>query len=284
MGPKSAVTAIVHTLNEENNIEHCLQSLHWVQEIFVVDSGSNDQTVELARKHTPHVFVRAGNRATLVEQRNWALDNLPVVTDWVLIVDADEIVPADLSIEVKTIVENSPDNIDGYWVRFRNIFLGRWIRHASLYPTWTLRLFRHRGVRYERRKVNAYPVLPPDKEGFLKGHLIHEDKDGIRAFLERAVEFARLEAAEYYSVQKEKRSKVITNLFRIFSAPKSQRRRHLKLIFIRMPFRPLSMFFYLYIIRRGFLDGYPGFVYSALKAIQEWFVNLYIWEKHKNVF
>src|SRR5260221_14153317 len=87
---KAPVTAIVHTLNEENNLDRCLRALDWVQDIFVVDSGSIDRTGEIAWRYTPNFIVRQGNRGTLVEQRNWALDTLPIKTEWVLVVDADE--------------------------------------------------------------------------------------------------------------------------------------------------------------------------------------------------
>ncbi len=278
---KACVSAIVHTLNEERNLDACLNALAWVQDIYIVDSGSTDRTCEIARKYTPHVAVREGNRGTLVEQRNWALENLPLATDWVLIVDADEIVEPELRDEVKAILRCPPAEKDGYWCRFKNVFMGRWIKHASMYPTWSLRLFRHKIVRYERRCVNSHPQLQPGRAGYLQGHLWHEDHDGLGAYLLRAVEFARLEAIEYSKVEEESSRRVFS--LAAFLESRAARRRQLKLLFIKLPFRPILLFVYLYVVRGGFLDGHPGFAYSCVKSIQEWYVNLYQLESSRAV-
>jgi glycosyltransferase involved in cell wall biosynthesis len=276
---KVRVSAVVHTLNEEHNLEYCLRSLGWVHEIFIIDSGSTDRTLEIARRYTPHVVVRQGNRGTLVEQRNWALQNMPFTTDWAFVVDADEVIPEDLAAEIAEEMKNPSPDVDGYWLRSKIFFMGRWIKHASMYPTWVLRLFRHKVIRYEKRAVNAHPGITRERERFLKKHFLHDDHDGMAGLLARLPEFGRLEAIEYAKTQA---AAGPAPPLREILRSRAVRRRWMKTKFIRMPLRPVVLFTYLYIVRGGFLDGYAGFVWVVLKALQEWFLNLYLWEKRRN--
>src|SRR4030088_729055 len=168
------VSALVPTLDEEVNLPECLGSLAWADEIFVVDSFSRDRTVEIAREHGAHVVQHEFQSYS--RQKNWALDTLPFRNEWVLIVDADERVPPALQCEIESTVRDGPS--DGYYLTRRFIFLGHWIRHAGWYPSWNLRLFRHRLGRYDDREVNEHIVLN-GTTGNRKSDLRHEDRGGL---------------------------------------------------------------------------------------------------------
>lgn len=266
------VTVLVHALNEEANISHTLRDvMGWAAQVFVVDSQSSDRTGELASVAGAIVVSRPCSRVTLVEQRNWALETLPIAHQWVFILDADETMEPELKAEVAAAVARNDQARDGYWVRVKLIFMGRWLRHASLYPTWSLRLFRRGVVRYETRSVNAHPQVAPGREDYLGGHLLNHDRKGFVSYIERMNEFSTLEARAYRTVlDRGGDSSRPGNGF----GSRAQRRRWLKERFIRLPFRPALLFCYLYFIRRGFLDGRPGFDYCVFKAAIEWMITV----------
>jgi len=263
------VSIIIHTLDEETNLPHALDSvMGWADQVCVVDSESTDATQKIARMKGAEVFSRACNREGLVGQRNWALDNIPFRNEWVFVLDGDETMDNALKAEVEAIVRNDTGTKDGYWCRFKLIFMGRWIRRSSMYPSWSLRLFRHPVVRYEKRDVNSHPLVMPDREGFLQEHILNEDRREFSNYLRRLDEFSTLEARAYEKrLSGAQQEKLLGGRF---FGTRAERRRYLKNLFIRLPFKPLLLFFYLYIIRLGFLDGRAGFDYTFFKVVVEW--------------
>lgn len=259
------VSVIIHTLNEEINLPYALESVvGWADEVFVVDSCSHDATLQIAKSFDGvHTISRKCDRGGLVAQRNWALDELDFRNEWVFVLDADEILDSEIRREIESICRQNPADRDGYWCRFKVVFLGRWIPRASLYPTWTLRLFRHQKIRYEKRAVNSHPDINKGREGFLRGHLIHEERRGFTYYLSRIAEFAELEAKAY----EENDDVVIQGRF---FGSLAQRRRYLKNTYNRLPFRPAIMFVYLYFLRGGLFEGSAGFNYAFWKTVAEW--------------
>ena len=148
----AGVSVLVPTLDEELNLTECLRSVEWADEVFVVDSFSRDRTVELARSSGATVVQHAFESYS--RQKNWALDTLPFRNDWVLILDADERATSGLRCEIEATLRNT--DYAGFYVNRRFIFLGAWIRHAGWYPSWSLRLFRHRLGRYDDREVHEH--------------------------------------------------------------------------------------------------------------------------------
>ena len=128
-----SVSVLVLTRNEGANIASCLESVHWAPEVFVVDSFSTDATVEIAErmgaKTCQHAFENCA------AQWNWALNNLPFSSEWVLVLDADERVSPDLAREIVRVVADPAPEFSGYYLKFRIWFMGRWLRHGGLYPT-----------------------------------------------------------------------------------------------------------------------------------------------------
>ena len=271
------VTIIIHTLNEEENLPHALDNvIGWANQVCVVDSESTDRTQAIAREKGAELYSRTCTRQGLVDQRNWALSSIPFQNEWVFVLDADEIMEESLKSEVGLITNLNNSSIDGYWCRWKAIFMGRWIKHASMYPTWSLRLFRHRVVRYEQREVNSHPLVSPGRSDYLKNHILHIDHRGFTNYLKRLDEFSTLESRAYYrTIHRTDQS----NLFRgsIFGSV-TERRRFFKNIFIKLPFRPLIIFSYLYIGRLGFLDGRAGFDFCLWKALIEWSITLKMME------
>ncbi len=143
----SKVSVFIPVKNEEENIADCLESVAWADEVFVVDSGSTDKTVTVAETGGARVYQFAFDGSCTKD--DWALENLPFRNEWILYIDADERVPDDLAEEIAQTV-SAADAVDGYYINRRLIFMGLWVRHAGMYPSWSLRLFKHGLGRYEK--------------------------------------------------------------------------------------------------------------------------------------
>jgi len=264
------VSVLVPTLNEEQNLPECLASVSsWADEVFVVDSFSDDRTVEIARAHGAHVVQHAFESYS--RQKNWALDTLPFRNAWVLIVDADERVTEDLRCEIERVLAQVPP-CDGYYVNRRFIFLGTWIRHAGWYPSWNLRLFRHQRGRYDDRDVHEHVVLD-GRAAYLRSDLLHEDRRDLHAFVARHNRYSSLEAAARFKAEHNAadRARLPVSLL----ASPVQRKRYLReRIWPHVPGKPLALFVYMYVLRQGFLDGRAGLALCVFHAFQEFMVGL----------
>ena len=163
------VSVVVPVKNEAENLRRCLPALSWADEVFVVDSESTDQTSEVARDHGATV-VQFHFNGTYPKKKNWALENLPFRNEWVLIVDADEVVVPELAVEIERRI--AQDEAEGYYLNSRYYFLGRRIRHCGYSECWNLRLFKHRLGRYERM---------PDSTGGARATTRHTSMSSWRA-------------------------------------------------------------------------------------------------------
>jgi len=263
------LSVLVPTLDEEVNLPECLASLAWADQVFVVDSFSHDRTVTIAREFGAHVVQHEFENYS--RQKNWALEMLPFRHEWVLIVDADERVPPELQHEIQAVIAAAPDK-DGYYLNRRFIFLGTWIRHAGWYPSWNLRLFRHRLGRYDDRAVHEHVVLN-GQVGYLRNDLLHHDRRGLDAFVARHNRYSTLEAQARLDAACG--TGPATRLPISLLASPVQRKRFLReRVWPKIPARPLTLFVYMYVIRRGFLDGYAGLALCVFHAFQEFMVGL----------
>jgi glycosyltransferase involved in cell wall biosynthesis len=262
------ISVLVPTLDEELNLSECLDSVAWADEVFVVDSFSHDRTAETARAHGVQVVQHPFESYS--RQKNWALDTLPFRNDWVLIVDADERVTPELRCEIEQVLVSG--DCDGYYLNRRFIFLGTWIRHAGWYPSWNLRLFRHKLGRYDDREVHEHVVLE-GRVGYLRSDLLHLDRRGLEAFVARHNRYSSLEAAARLKAEQDApdRAQLPVSLL----ASPVQRKRFLReRVWPRLPARPLVLFVYMYVLRRGFLDGRAGLALCTFHAFQEFMVGL----------
>lgn len=259
------LAVIILTYNEEANIAQALNSISgWANEIFILDSLSSDRTLEIARQYDCHI---AQNKfENYAKQRNFALDHLPIQSEWVLFLDADEWVPSELKQEISNVIAASPEE-NGFYLSWRLIWMGRWIKRGY-YPTWILRLFRYGKSRCEDRAVNEHLVVQ-GKTGKLRNDFMHEDMKGVSEWIAKHNSYATREAQELLNSRSAHGYQEIDA--RLFGT-QAQRKRWLRYkIWNNLPplVRPFFYFFYRYILAGGFLDGREAFIYHFLQAL--WF-------------
>lgn len=260
------VSVLIMTLNEEANLPACLESLSWSDDIVVLDSFSTDRTVEIARAAGARVVTH--RYETEDRQRMFGLTGITFKNRWVYTPDADEVTPDELRDEMLAIARDEARPEAMFKARYKNMFLGRWIRHSSLYPTWITRLVRPDRVRFERQVHSVCVADGPT--GMLKNHFVHYSfNKGIEAWFDKHNRYSSVEAA-----LASKRAVEKLDWADILSARSDLRRRGLKRLSYRMPFRPTLRFLYMYLLRGGFLDGWPGYVYCRLISGYEFMILL----------
>lgn len=259
--PRLSIATVILTLDEELHIERCVRSAVPLGAVFVVDCGSTDRTVEIARDAGAAVIHHGWEGHA--RQKNWAIDNLPVESEWLLFLDADEFLTPALRSALKRAASRT--DVDGYLLTSENIFLGKTLRRAYWHPR-LLRMFRRGRGRWEERSVHEYAMLD-GRIDVIKPVLPHENLKGIDAFLERHVRYARLEAGEM-----DRSTALGAGHIRMgdLLGGSAARRRALKTkVWYRLPARPAIRFLWNYLIRGGFLDGRQGLVYAQLIAAYE---------------
>ncbi len=275
---RAKVSVIVPVKNEAGNLRRCLPALAWADEIFVVDSQSTDETERVAAEHGA-ALVQFHFNGSYPKKKNWALDNLPLRNEWVLIVDADEIVIPALADEIRR--RTDADEADGFYLNMKYFFLGRRIKHCGYSEAWNLRLFKHKLGRYERMPVTA-GAATGDNEAHehveLNGRaarLVHEldhfAYPTIYVWVEKHNRYAVWEAEQFDRFLREPIPTTI--------GPGKRFKRMLKKIYLRLPCRPLVRFLYSYLFRLGFLDGRPGFVFCSLLAFYDFLASANLYEK-----
>lgn len=188
------LTAAVLARNEAATIERCLAGLSWADELLViVDAATTDDTAARAAAHGARVVTRP--LVSFADQRNAALEEAR--GDWVLFVDADEVVSPDLRAEIQTVIAQAGD-VAGYWIPRRNFICGRWVRHAGWYPDEQLRLLRRGRARYDERRLVHEVVLLDGPAGHLSEPLVHFNYSNLAQFRQKQARYAELEARALY--------------------------------------------------------------------------------------
>lgn len=253
------VCVIVLTLDEEANLAFCLESVcGWAREVYVVDSFSTDNTRVVAEKFgcvfIQHVFQ------SYVSQRNWALRELPLISEWVLFLDADEMVTAAGRAEMSAVLGSGPTE-NGFFVAWRMIWLGKWVRRGY-YPTYILRLFRRSVAHYIEGQFNDQAAVAGEV-GYLREDLIHWNRKPIRDWIAKQVGYAALEARDLVA----QRSSQLPARFWGTQRERVQWLRNK--IYLRMPLfvRPVLYFCYRMIIRGGILDGPTAWLYHFYQCL-----------------
>jgi glycosyltransferase involved in cell wall biosynthesis len=257
------ISVVILTYNEESNIAQALESVQgWARQIFVLDSYSTDRTLEIASLY-PCTIVQ--NRfEDYSKQRNFALEQLPITSEWVFFLDADEWVPRELKEEISALVSSNPRE-NGFFVKWRLFWMGQWIRRGY-YPTWVLRLFRFGKVRCEDRSVSEHLIVD-GVTGHLKNDFIHEDHKGVTDWIAKHNGYAAREALELLKNPTADRQIDVR-----FWGTQAERKRWLRVrLWNNLPplVRPVLYFIYRYIFRGGFLDGRAAFAYHFLQGL--WF-------------
>jgi glycosyltransferase involved in cell wall biosynthesis len=273
-GARLPVSVLLPVLNEELNLPAALESVAWADEVVVVDSGSTDRTVQLARAAGAEI-VRFDYTSQGPKKKAWALRRLELRNDWVLVLDADERVTNELRTQIEAAIEAS--DADGYYVDRELVFMGRSLR--CFRPNWNLRFFKKGRGRVEDlglhdlsgtgdNEIHEHIVLE-GKVGYLRSPLLHDDYRGLTAWLDRHNKYATWEAHLYRKLRKEPIGVGPIELLRLGPF---ERKRVLRRIWVRLPFRPALRFFVWYVLRRGFLDGRAGFVFCVLMSYYEFII------------
>ena len=231
----SRLSVTVIAWNEEERLRACLESAAWADEIIVIDAESTDKTVQVAREFTDKIWVRTW--AGFAAQKNFALEL--ATGEWVLSLDADERVTPELRERIGRIVRaNGP--ADGYSIPRKNVFWGAWVRHGGLYPDYQLRLFRRAAGRFADSAVHE-SVMVEGRVAALAEPMLHHSYRGLEDFVARSNRYSTLAAHEITS-------------------------RGGRAGLADVALRPLGRFLSMYVLRRGFLDGWRGFVLAVLYA------------------
>lgn len=254
----SKVSAVISAYNEEKNIERCLKSLAFVDEIVVVDNSSQDKTVDLAKKYTDKIFSQKNNPKEIDMQKNLGFEK--ATSDWVLSIDADEEVTPELKDEILKILgpratgHESSAGVNGYYIPRKNIIFGKFIQNTGWYPDPQLRLFKKGKAKFVKTHVHE-PVKLEGEASYLTSNIIHHHYNSISEFLSRTITlYAPNEAKDYLDKG---------YVFSYFDA-------------VRFPLNEfLSRFF----ARKGYKDGFHGLMLSLLMAFYHFLIFAFIWEK-----
>jgi len=260
-----SISVLILTKNEQQDLPACLASVTWSDDIHVLDSESTDATVALAVDAGAIVSVRSFDG--YASQRNFGL-KLPFKYDWVLILDADERITPELAVEMQAFVTAAPLNAAGARMRRRDIWWGRWLKHAQISPFY-VRLVRVGRAHYER-EINEVLMVDGDIVDFGQPFDHYPFSKGLDHWISKHNTYSRMEAEVIAKGALIKPSWHIA----LFGDDFSERRVHQKAIFYRLPARPFIKFVYMLIARRAFLDGWPGVRYAILQAIYEYFIVL----------
>jgi glycosyltransferase involved in cell wall biosynthesis len=258
------VTVIIPTFNEARVIGRCLGSVSgWADEIFVVDSYSTDETLEIAEQHGAQVITHVYEGGP--DQWRWILANVPFRNEWLLALDADYVVTPELRDAIAQELPSS--SVDGYYVRHRQMFRGRALRHGGMYPRHRLCLVRHSIVSVDENE-RADPHFSVTRSGRLKSDVIEDNpKDSdLSAWVEKQIKFARWAAQEeVHRIRLGSEGFSNLGLFR----GRNERVLWAKRLWARLPlyWRSVGYFLYRYIIRLGFLDGKEGYLYHLTQAL-----------------
>ncbi|MCB1165307.1 MAG: glycosyltransferase family 2 protein [Leptospiraceae bacterium] len=247
------LSACIITLNEEGNLGPCLESLDFAEEILVIDSGSVDSTEEIARSHRARWFHRDFDN--YVAQKNFAIEK--ATGPWILFLDADERVSADLRQEIQHLFDQGSPIPDGYAIPRRTFYLGRWIRFGGWYPDYTIRLFRKdRGRFYGKTFHEKVRVTGPQSR--LRSDLLHYSYRNIQEHIVMINRYSDLFASE--RIRAGKRNGVLFSLL-----------------------EAIIKFLTMYVWKGGFLDGRAGLVIAVLGAYYNFLKYIKVWEKRSTV-
>ncbi len=278
------VTAIIPVRNEARHLARCLEALREVGEVYVVDSQSTDETCAIARSFGAKT-VQFKYQGGWPKKRQWAMDSLPISNDWILLLDADEILTPELSEQIRGAIRKP--GVAGYRIRLQMYFLRRVLRHGDA-SFWKLSLFRKGRGRFECRlkdqdrsmadmEVHEHVIVDGPVEE-LRYPLVHYNVESLSHYIQKHDEYSNWES-QVLAHPGADPDRIEPSLF----GTQAQRRRWFKQKLYRLPGSPILLFFYRYFLRLGFLDGVPGLIYCGFQAVQMFHTKAKIYElRHKS--
>lgn len=267
-----SLAVVIIAKNERENIELCLESLRWCQEIVVIDDHSTDGTPELAIACGARVITHCFE--SFAKQRNWALDEAGLTSEWVLMLDADEVASESFCLAVTSAIEQADNNIAGFQLCRKTMFFDHWLRYADGFPVWIMRLVRRNRARFVDSGHGEVPVpavdgsLPRLREPFLH----YPFRKGLSDWWQRHNVYSTREA------EREWREVQPLQFSELFARDPAARRRAWRDLARRMPRRAWLRFFYHYFWRGGFLDGRAGWEFSSMMGTYEGMIVQKKWE------
>ena len=225
------ITGLIITKNEESNIEECIKSISWCDEVIIIDSFSEDNTIEIAGRYTGNIFQNEWKG--FAEQRKFALTK--VSTEWIISLDADERCSSELKEEIRQLISRDSISENGFFIPRENYFLGKKIRHCGWYPDLQMRLFRKQNAFVSNRLIHeSYEVK--GETGKLQNHIIHYTANSVSEYTEKINHYSSLSAIEKVN------------------------KRKIGLMYLLV--KPKLEFLKKYIFQLGFLDGTEGLMIS----------------------
>lgn len=260
------ITAIILTYNESLHLRRCIESLQgFASRIVVVDSYSSDETQQIAESLEADFYQNTWiNHA---HQFNWALNNINIQTKWVFRLDADEYIEDELKHEIAKTLPQADENVCGFFVRRKYVFLGQWIRHGAMYPVEVLRLFRFGTGQIEQRWMDEHIVLERGTSERLRGNIVDDNLHSISWWVEKHNKYATLEMLELLNLQYRFMSNDETMSRQ--TAGQAKLKRWIKTtVYARLPYfiRPILYFLYRYFFKLGFLDMTKGFAFHFMQG------------------
>lgn len=261
------ISVLILTWNEEQNIAACIESVRWADDIVVLDSFSQDRTAEIATRSGARVFQR--KFTNFADQRNFGICHGDLKNEWVLHLDADEIVTPALRDELLEKMKSGGPS--AYRVASKMMFHDQWLKHAGMFPWYQVRFGLKGKLTFTQVGHGQREVLDSNEVGTLREPLVHYSfSKGMHDWVERHNRYSTDEAA--HAVQSSERNADWIGIFALSN--KDRHRRALKASARHLPFRPFLRFFYMYFLRLGFLDGKSGFRYCLLLSFYEYLIVL----------
>jgi glycosyltransferase involved in cell wall biosynthesis len=265
-----SLAVLILTGNEEKNISKCLASIAPLgAKTYIVDSLSEDRTVEIARSMGATVKQRAWT--TYADQFNWGLDNAGITEQWIMRMDADEEVTPELASAIREFLNNPPADVAGVYVRRRVYFMGQWIRHGGYYPTWLLRVFRNGQGRCETLFMDEHIVIPSGRTISIHQDIIDKNNKDLTFWTDKHNKYASREVKDILNKERARRDQSENGgtIQASVTGHQDTVRRWVKdKLYLRTPLfvRPFLYFVYRYFLRLGFLDGTRGLIFHFLQA------------------
>lgn len=253
---KSKLSVALAVYNEETNLSDCLESVKDIaDEIVIVDGGSTDKTVDIAKSFNARI-IPTKNLLNFHINKNKAIE--AALGDWTLQLDADEVVTSELKEEIKKVISDN-SNINGYWIPRRNFFLGRFLKKGGQYPDYTMRLYRKGKGRLPAKDVHEQAIVE-GKTGYLKNDLLHLRDKNFSNYMVRFNNYTSL-----FAIQIEQ-SKARLDFFSLIN---------FTLI------KPFFWFIKTYFRHRGYVDGFPGFIFAFFSSLRFPVAYIKYWENLK---
>ena len=259
------ISAIILTLNEADDLPKCLDSLHWVDQKFVLDSGSTDDTCEIAS--SMGAIVYKNKFKGFGQQRCWAIDNIPVKSKWILFIDADEVCTPKFASAVLDAIRNSKDDTAGFYCCWKLMLYGKWLKFSDSFPRWQFRILKKGKARY---RDAGHAMKESDVQGKLEyikePYLHYAFSKGWMFWFNRHNKYSTLEAKERLQTNFKPQD--------MLSKDQSIRKEAIKQFMSKLPGWPILRFIHSFFLKGGMLEGIPGLLYSVNISIYEYMIQL----------